>query len=476
MNTLARNQLLARRFRAIRQESMRLIETLTPEDCTGQSMPDASPAKWHLAHTTWFFETFVLKREVPSYSPEAPDSSEISSTSSDPDTGGTGIRVFDPRFEYLFNSYYNSVGDQYSRSDRGLLTRPTLDEVRRYRAHVDEAIVGLLKDSGRLSKQSLDIIELGLHHEQQHQELLLTDIKHLFAQNPLAPIYRSSKESDSVALQPVAWHPFEGGLVEIGHHGSTFAFDNETPRHRVYLEPFELASRAVCNREFAAFVEDGGYERPEFWLSEGWATVENEGWSAPLYWSRDGSGWSVFTLSGVRPLDEREAVCHVSFFEADAFARWAGHRLPTEAEWEYASEGVPVEGNLLEAQGLHPAAAPVTPEGAGPSQLFGDVWEWTASPYVAYPGFRAVDGALGEYNGKFMSSQMVLRGGSCVSSRSHLRSSYRNFFPPDARWQFSGLRLARDASRFADREEIHEENRREKTERTAKKTGSTSPS
>jgi ergothioneine biosynthesis protein EgtB len=426
MNAEARNELLGRRFRAIRTVSSRLCETLSAEDCAAQSMPDASPAKWHLAHTTWFFETFLLKSFDPGYD------------------------VFHLRFEFLFNSYYNSVGEQYSRPDRGLLTRPSLDEIGRYRDYVDLGVSALLEDPGRLTAEALDVVELGLNHEQQHQELLLTDVKHLLSQNPLAPVYRQTKEPTPVAIRSLEFHTFEGGLVEIGHESEAravgFSFDNESPRHSVFLEPYALASRPIRNGEFAAFVQDGGYRRPEFWLSEGWAKMTEERWSVPLYWHRDGDRFATFTLSGIRPLRMEEPVCHVSFFEADAFARWAGCRLPLEAEWEHAAQSVPVEGNFLEGGRFHPDAAPSRRVHDELLQLYGDVWEWTVSAYAAYPGYRAAAGALGEYNGKFMSSQMVLRGGSCVSPRSHLRATYRNFFYPDARWQFSGIRLARDGS------------------------------
>lgn len=424
MNQVARNELLGHRFRAIRNVTQRLCHPLSPEDCVAQSMPDASPAKWHLAHTTWFFETFVLKRELPDYTP------------------------YHPRFEFLFNSYYNSVGEQFSRRDRGLLTRPSFDDVLDYRSHVDSALTSLLEDPGRLIDEGLDVIELGLHHEQQHQELLLTDIKHLLSQNPLFPTYRETKEPAEVSIQSLSWHAYDGGLREIGHGGGgsafDFAFDNESPRHRVHLEDFELASRPIRNGEYAAFIADGGYSRPELWLSEGWAMLESAGWNSPLYWLRENDRWWNFTLSGLRPLRSEEPVCHVSLFEADAFARWADCRLPTEAEWEVVAEGTATEGNLLEGGRFHPEASAQSGAGCGPSQLFGDVWEWTSSAYAAYPGFRPAAGALGEYNGKFMSSQVVLKGGSCVSPRSHMRASYRNFFPPEARWQFSGIRLARD--------------------------------
>ena len=415
-----RSELLSRRYQAVRGVTTRLCQTLTAEDCAAQSMPDASPAKWHLAHTAWFFETFVLRREDPDH------------------------RVFHPRFEFLFNSYYNSVGAQFSRPHRGLLTRPSLEEVGRYRAHVDSAMTALLDEPGRLSKAAIDVVELGLNHEQQHQELLLTDIKHLLAQNPLAPVYRATKQPESVPIRKLAWHEYQAGLVEIGHAGPSFAFDNESPRHRVHLEPHALASRPIRNGEFAAFIEEGGYQRPELWLAEGFAKSQEQGWRSPLYWTRQHDKWWTFTLAGLQPLRMEEPVCHVSLFEADAFARWARCRLPTEAEWEHAAAQLPIEGNFLEEGRFHPEAAHSSSVRDGPLQLFGDVWEWTSSAYHAYPGYAPAAGALGEYNGKFMSSQMVLRGGSCVTPRSHLRATYRNFFPPDARWQFSGFRLARD--------------------------------
>ena len=420
MTNGVRSEMLGRRYRAIRGVTTSLCQTLTPEDCAAQSMTDASPAKWHLAHTTWFFETFLLSRQ------------------------DSGYAVFHPRFEYLFNSYYDSVGVQFSRSDRGLLTRPSLDEVGQYRAHVDAAVTALLDDTGRLADDVLDIVELGLNHEQQHQELLLTDIKHLLAQNPLRPAYRAMKQPGRATIRSLEWHAFDSGLVEIGHELAGFAFDNESPRHRVFLEDYALASRAIRNGEFAAFIEDGGYTRPELWLADGFAKLQEGAWHAPLYWTRRDDKWWAFTLAGLRPLRMEEPVCHVSFYEADAFARWAGCRLPSEAEWENAAVCTGVDGNFLETGHFHPEAAEGAANQNGPLQLFGDVWEWTSSAYHPYPGFQAAQGALGEYNGKFMSNQMVLRGGSCVSPRSHLRATYRNFFYPDARWQFSGIRLARD--------------------------------
>jgi ergothioneine biosynthesis protein EgtB len=404
---------LADRYRAVRRCTEELCAGLEVDDFGVQSMPDVSPTKWHLAHTSWFFETFVL-------------------------AGGlAGYRVFHPRFGYLFNSYYNAVGDRQPRDRRGHLSRPTVREVFAYRAHVDEHMAALLDGAvGGLA----GVVELGLHHEQQHQELIVTDLKHVFAGNPLRPVYRARPPETSSSAGPTCWSEFPAGVRWVGHAGPGFAFDNETPRHREVVPGFRLADRPVTCGEYLAFVEDGGYGRPEWWLSDGWAVCRREGWSAPLYWERQGGGWQLMTLAGVRPLDEAEPVCHVSYYEADAFARRAGARLPTEAEWETAAEGAPEAGNFLEAGRFHPAPG----DGGRPAQLLGDIWEWTASPYVAYPGYRPAAGALGEYNGKFMCNQMVLRGGSCATPRSHIRKTYRNFFPPDARWQFSGIRLAQD--------------------------------
>jgi ergothioneine biosynthesis protein EgtB len=408
---------LEQRYRAIRAVTEALATPLSAEDCALQSMPDASPAKWHLAHTSWFFETLLLE-------------------------GTPGHRPFEPRFRVLFNSYYDGVGEQYPRARRGLLSRPSLPEVMAYRRHVDAAVLALLGRGGDPAPRA--VVEIGLHHEQQHQELLLTDVKHLFSLNPLHPAYRADAPERPAEPAPLAWHAFPEGLRWLGCGEEGFAFDNERPRHRVFVEAFELASRPVANAEYLAFLEDGGYARPELWLADGFAAAQREGWRAPLYWERRGGAWRVHTLAGPRPLRPEEPVCHVSWFEADAFARWAGARLPTEAEWECAAGGLPVEGNFAESGCLHPQPAPKP--AAGPGQLFGDVWEWTASPYAPYPGFRPLAGPLGEYNGKFMSGQMVLRGGSCASPRSHLRASYRNFFYPTARWQFSGIRLARNCA------------------------------
>jgi ergothioneine biosynthesis protein EgtB len=417
---------LAARYQEVRGFTETLCAPLAVEDYVIQSMPDASPAKWHLAHTSWFFETFFLIPELPGYRP------------------------FHPRFGYLFNSYYNAVGERHSRPHRGLLSRPTVEEVYRYRSHVDHAMRELLSAGNAGTPARLaPLIELGLHHEQQHQELILTDIKHALSCNPLRPVYQESSGQWSVvsgqdaAGSALGWHDYPEGLYWIGHEGPGFAFDNETPRHRVFLQPFQLANRLVTNEEYLAFIEDGGYTRPELWLSDGWNAVNAHGWNAPLYWEQQDGQWWQFTLAGMRPVEEAEPVCHVSFYEADAYARWAGARLPREAEWEVAGAAAPREGNLVESGRPHPApAGPAAAE--TPRQLFGDVWEWTSSPYTPYSGFRPLEGALGEYNGKFMCNQMVLRGGSCATALSHIRPTYRNFFPPDARWQFAGLRLARD--------------------------------
>ena len=410
---------LAARYARTRAQTERLAQPLSAEDCALQSMPDASPVKWHLAHTTWFFETFILGRFDPDY------------------------RVFDPAFHYLFNSYYEAAGPRHPRPQRGLLSRPSVADVAAYRDHVGAAMARLFEQASAADwEAAAPLIELGLHHEQQHQELILMDIKHVFSLNPLLPAYQPPRRRAPAAASPLSWIDCPGGLEEIGHDGAGFAFDNETPRHRVWVDPFRLASRPVDCGEFAEFIADDGYNRPEFWLSDGWATVRLEGWEAPLYWRAGDDGWRIFTLSGERDLDPAEPVVHVSFYEADAYAKWAGKRLPTEAEWEVAARGAPLAGNLGDSRRYHPGAEPG--DGVGLKQLIGDVWEWTASPYVPYPRFRVAAGAIGEYNGKFMSGQMVLRGGAAVTPADHIRATYRNFFPPSARWAFSGLRLAED--------------------------------
>ena len=409
---------LAEQFRRVRDATVGLCQPLEDEDYVVQSMPDASPAKWHLAHTSWFFEEFVLRRAVDDY------------------------RCYDERFGYLFNSYYNLVGPMHDRPSRGLLTRPTVAEVLAYRTHVDEHMQGLLARPD-LAAALTGLVTLGLNHEQQLLMLLLTDLKHLFACNPLRPAYQSSAEPPWSPAAALAFVAHAGGLVDIGHDGPGFCFDNEQPRHREYLQPFLLASRPVTNAEFLEFVRAGAYQQPQLWLSDGWAVVQREQWRRPLYWSE--SLEQEFTLAGLRAINPCSPVCHISYYEADAFARWAQARLPSEAEWETAAgtATAAMQGNFLEQGHLHPLPAP---EPQSPLlQMFGDVWEWTRSPYSPYPGFTAPQGALGEYNGKFMVNQLVLRGGSCATPASHIRSTYRNFFPPAARWQFSGLRLARDA-------------------------------
>jgi len=410
---------LADRFDAVRTGTGKLVEGLRAEDMVVQSMPDASPAKWHLAHTTWFFEEFVLAPDLPGY------------------------RRFHPDYAYLFNSYYEQIGERHARPMRGMLTRPGVHEVRAFREHVDAAMARLMDVAdGALWQRVAPLIELGLHHEQQHQELLLTDLLHLFSLNPLAPAYRAPAPRESIAAPGADWVVFDGGIHTIGHDGQGFAFDHESPRHEVLLRPFKLASRPVSNGQWQNFIADGGYDNAALWLSDGWTAVQAQGWKHPLYWRCMDGAWSGFGLRGLQPLDEHAPVSQVSYFEADAFARWAGCRLPTEQEWEAAAEGLQVAGNTV-GSGLFRSvrAAP----GRGLLQMYGDVWEWTQSAYAAYPGYRAPAGAVGEYNGKFMCGQYVLRGGSCATADQHLRASYRNFFHPDKRWQFSGLRLAEDA-------------------------------
>jgi ergothioneine biosynthesis protein EgtB len=407
------------RYEQVRQHTEMLCKPLSTEDYVVQSMPDVSPTKWHLAHTTWFFETFLLKPYKPDY------------------------REFDPHFSYLFNSYYNAMGDRHCRQNRGLLSRPTVREIRAYRAYVDEQILGLsLNGEIARSGEAASLLELGFHHEQQHQELMLTDIKHVFWVNPLRPAYVKRAAGKPPTAGTWGWMPVTGGIREIGHDGIGFAFDNESPRHQQYVAPFEIGSRLVTNGEFKQFILEGGYRRPEYWLSLGWATVKAEQWHAPLYWLEPQGEWRVHTLSGLRPIVDEEPVCHISYFEADAFARWAGVRLPTEAEWEIASEEVDSsQGTFAEARTFHPGIAERRP---GLQQMFGELWQWTSSAYSPYPRYAPGRGALGEYNGKFMCNQYVLRGGSVATPRTHIRRTYRNFFPPAARWQFSGIRLARD--------------------------------
>jgi len=406
---------LGSRFRLVRGATLALAEPLSPEDYVVQSMPDASPAKWHLAHTTWFFEEFVLQHAVPGY------------------------KFLDEQFRYLFNSYYNSIGPMHSRPHRGLLSRPTVEQVMAYRERIDERMQTLLQRQD-LSPEVVSVITIGLNHEQQHQELLLTDIKHLFSCNPLLPAYVGEKAAAARPAAALEFRNFDGGLIDIGHSGDGFSFDNELPRHRTYTDAFRLANRAVTNGEYLEFVRAGGYEDPIHWLSDGWTTVQKEGWKRPIYWTPLLE--EEFTLTGLRELNPASPVCHVSYYEADAFARWAGARLPSETEWELAAKDVALRGNFVENRRWHPEAP--AQDGQQLLQMFGDVWEWTQSAYAPYPGFKAAQGALGEYNGKFMVNQLVLRGGSCATPASHIRATYRNFFNPSARWQFTGLRLARD--------------------------------
>ena len=430
----SRIERLRDRFHQIRNFTDALCAGLEPEDCVVQSMPDVSPTKWHLAHTTWFFETFILKKFIPGYRAEIPE------------------------YAYLFNSYYNAAGGMHRRDLRGLISRPTISQAHRYRASVDSHIDDLLSNPDESLIDEMEaILVLGFHHEQQHQELLITDIKHVFAQNPLYPVFRAAArhsvradERTATECRPYRFIDFEETVTAMGHDGDGFAYDNEGPRHRALVPAFSLATQPVTNGEFIAFIEDNGYSRPEFWLSLGWMTVNEQCWNAPLYWTKRDGAWWNFTLSGLRPVDQSEPLTHVSYFEADAYANWAGARLPTEFEWERAALSCPIEGNFVETELFHPVAAgsAVLADKPGKDerlhQMFGDVWEWTRSAYSPYPGYRAGPGALGEYNGKFMCNQYVLRGGSCATSHIHIRRTYRNFFQPEKRWQFTGIRLARD--------------------------------
>ena len=410
------------RFRAVRAFTEAFTAPLVTEDYVAQTMENVSPTKWHLAHTTWFFETFILKPHDPAYEP------------------------LDEQYAYLFNSYYVQAGERHCRDRRGYITRPTVTEVKDFRRYVDAHVLDLWAGADADTRATLrPLLEIGLHHEQQHQELMVTDLKHVFSVNPLRPAYREDLKIPAAAgaAPTLEWIPFDEGLYEIGHAGDGFCYDNETPRHRTYLRGFALGSRLVTNGEFIDFMEDGGYEHPPLWLSEGWAMAQEKKWTEPFYWEKKEGQWHTYTLGGMKPVDPHAPLCHVSYFEADAFARWAGARLPTEAEWEIAARELPVEGNFVDDGHFHPV--PLAEDaGAGLHQMYGDVWEWTRSQYSPYPGYEPLPGALGEYNGKFMSNQFVLRGGSCATSQSHVRPTYRNFFHADTCWQFVGLRLARD--------------------------------
>ncbi|MFN5348756.1 MAG: ergothioneine biosynthesis protein EgtB [Polaromonas sp.] len=419
---------LALHFQQVRKQTEALAGPLSAEDCQLQSMPDASPTKWHLAHLSWFFETFILEKYEKNFKP------------------------FDASFRILFNSYYNGIGDRHPRAQRGLISRPALSQVMAYRKAVDERMLAVMNQHAH-NDALAEFVTLGLHHEQQHQELLLTDIKHAFAMNPAYPAYARRWPLSPISPQCSTWHVYQGGLVEHGFDAarSGFAFDNETPRHKVYIAPFELASRLVTNGDYMSFMADGGYQRPELWLSMGWDWLQAGQHQLPLYWQASQSAdarYENFTLQGLVDVDPNTPACHLSYFEADAFARWSGARLPTEFEWELAASRLPAagdHGNFVESAAYHPIPLQHATSDR-PVQLFGDVWEWTQSNYTPYPGYKPWDGLVGEYNGKFMCNQFVLRGGSCATPKSHIRASYRNFFPPDARWQFSGLRLARDAA------------------------------
>ena len=419
-------EMLLGRFREVRAASEALAQGLSGEDQVVQSMTDASPTKWHLAHTTWLYETFILAPRLGDYA------------------------VFHSQYCYLFNSYYDAVGDRHARPLRGMLTRPPVAEVMCYRAHVDGAVARFIMSCSDVDwAEAAPLIELGMHHEMQHQELILTDILHAFSLNPLCPQYRPPRPVAAAEAARLSWntHPawitYPGGRCAVGDDAESFAFDHETPRHEVLLRPYQLASGLVTNAEWRAFMEDGGYKIPTLWLSDGWAVVRAEGWEAPLYWRELDEGWHGMTLAGLQPLQDDVPVCHVSYYEADAYARWAGKRLPTEAEWEVAAAAQPVAGNFAESGIFRPLAAAAAP--GVQAQMFGDAWEWTQSPYIAYPGFQPAEGVVGEYNGKFMANQIVLRGGSCVTPIAQMRATYRNFFYPHQRWQFSGLRLAEDA-------------------------------
>jgi len=410
---------LRKDFFRIRKATESFCKDLEIEDYVVQSIPEASPVKWHLAHTSWFFETFILSPHLPGY------------------------RSCSPKYRNFFNSYYQAVGSTISQDQRGSFSRPTVKDIYAYRNHVDMSMETFFQDAGR-TKRLKDLTALGLSHEQQHQELILTDLKHAFASNPLRPVYRPGRPPHDESRPPHQWIPYPGGTISIGTSGPAFAFDNECPSHKIFLEPYQLASRLVTVGEYLAFMEDGGYLKPDLWFSDGWKLIQERGWKSPLYMEMKEGQWWVMTLSGFRKVCEAEPVCHINYYEADAYARWAGFRLPTEQEWECAASGLSIQGNFVEEQSYHPLARDNREPPDSPSQMFGDVWEWTSSPYAPYPGYSPPHGALGEYNGKFMCNKMVLRGGSCVTPRSHIRPTYRNYWAPDCRWQFTGIRLAKN--------------------------------
>lgn len=414
---LSREHLIDR-FKTIRNFSIQLVEPLETEDFVVQAMENTSPAKWHLAHVSWFYETFLLEKVYDDY------------------------ESLHPQYSYIFNSYYLQTGEPHTRSERGLLTRPTVKEVMEYREYVNEEVLRFLENA--LEEQIKEygfVIEIGNHHEQQHQELIITDFKYMFARNPLFPAYKELELPESKSIPPLEWISFDEGIYKIGSEGNEFTYDNEHPRHREFLESFELSDRLITNGEYMEFMKEDGYGRSELWLDDGWATVNEQSWESPLYWIKKEGAWHYYTLSGLREVEPNEPVTHISYYEAGAFARWAEARLPTEAEWEVAAGDLPYRGNFVEEGHYHPR--PLQTEGNAHKQMYGDVWEWTKSSYEAYPGYKPLPGALGEYNGKFMCSQYVLRGGSCATSQTHIRKTYRNFFYPDARWQFNGIRLAR---------------------------------
>lgn len=418
-NNISSRETLITLYKRIRAFTEELCILLLTEDYVIQSMPDVSPTKWHLAHTTWFWEAFVLRKFDKNY------------------------KSINDQYNYLFNSYYVQVGERWTRSNRGLLSRPTVEQVYEYRHDVDKAMFNFFTETDDKDIHNMNVnINIGLNHEQQHQELMLTDIKHVFSINPLYPVYKENSTETSREIQQIKWIEFDEGVKEIGYNGNDFFYDNEKPRHKVYLNSYQLASRLVTNAEYIEFIEDGGYNEVTLWLSDGIAAVENNGWSAPLYWEKINDEWHYYTLNGFKKVNPYEPVCHVSQYEADAFAQWYGARLPTESEWENASANIKLEGNFVDNRHFHPLA---TKEGKGLQQMYGDLWEWTRSDYAPYPGYKIPPGAIGEYNGKFMSGQVVLRGGSCATSLNHIRNTYRNFFPPAARWQFMGIRLAKDS-------------------------------